>query len=605
MLKKLFNRFKNTKLHVKLLFSYGIVVLLPVLLIGYILINRNTAIALDQMNSINEGNFRQLKNNIGNKLSEYTQITNSFSAEKQLMDYFNGIYPNYDEGEKYLAYSNIDLIYRRKFDSVELWGANLSFYTSNKGIMASSYVKEIDNNLMQQQWYIDTMDAKGANSIGNPYRVGFDQFYIPVSRILDSGSGFTSLIRLDIPQTDLYSLFENESANKTIYIFNKDNCIISSSDERMLGKYPEDVEQIESPMLDGLNGLKSFNTADGKSVVYSDSIRIPRIYGECKIVEIVSTSDMLAKISENVRNSILICIISVTFTMILVMIFSNTLTRRIRLLVRNMSKIRDGSFEVFVDCEQNDEIGELSNSFKSMVERIDRLVKEVYEADINIKNLELKRKEAELHALLSQINPHFLFNTMESIRMNLLKSGETTVSEVIKNFAMLLRKSINWADDNITVKKELELAEAYLKIQKFRYKDKLEYEIKCAPELSEFIIPKFSVQPLVENAIYHGIELKEGPGRVVIDLRDLGEDIRIDISDNGIGMSEEKEVKLLSENNEVPEDDSVDNYKSIGIQNVNQRLKMNFGMKYGLKIKSLQDIGTKVEMLLPKTLKGD
>lgn len=604
MLSKLLTRFGNTKLHIKLLLSYGIVVLLPVLLIGYFLITRNTAIALDQMNSLNEINFRQIKSNIGNKLSEYVQTTDSFSAESQLMNYFNGKYSNYEDGEKYLAYSNIDLIYRTKFDTVELRGADLNFYTNNTGIMEGYYIHAIDSDVEKQKWYNQTMNARGTNSICDPYKNKSDQIVIPVSKILNfNSSDFTSIINLEIPQNDLYSLIVNEGANKDIYILNNNNCIISSTDKSMVAKYSGDIKYVENFMLTGLGKTKSYKIQNGERMIYCDSIKIPKAYGEFKIIEIVSTSEMLKKIAENVNSSILICIISVIITMILVMIFSNTLTRRLKFLVRNMAKIRDGSFEVFVDCNQTDEIGELSISFKSMVERINHLVKEVYEADINIKNLEIKRKEAELHALHSQINPHFLFNTMESIRMNLLKNGETIASEVIKNFAMLLRKSINWSEDNISIKQEIELTDAYLKIQKFRYKEKLSYEINFDDNLKEYMIPKFSIQPLVENAIYHGIEMKEGQGLLTIDCIELDEDIRIIINDNGVGIDKEKmsELENILNNSEDSSNTNMESqYKSIGIQNVNQRLKLNFGMKYGLKINSIKGKRTIVEILMPK-----
>jgi two-component system sensor histidine kinase YesM len=278
------------------------------------------------------------------------------------------------------------------------------------------------------------------------------------------------------------------------------------------------------------------------------------------------------------------------------LLFSNTLTSRLKLLVRNMSMIRDGKFEVFVGIEDQDEIGMLSKSFSNMVNRINLLIKEVYVSELQIKDLEIKTKEAKFNALQSQMNPHFLFNTMESIRMNLLGKRDYETSEIIQTFAKLLRKSMDWSRDMITLSQELELVEQYLKVQQYRYRERIQYIIDIDETLKQHYIPKFTLQPVVENAIYHGIEMKEHAGKCWIDAGLEGSDLIIRIRDDGVGMESEKleNVKKI-----VYAEDDPTGENHIGLRNVHMRLKLNYGDGYGIMIESVKDAGTIIQLRIP------
>jgi two-component system sensor histidine kinase YesM len=261
-----------------------------------------------------------------------------------------------------------------------------------------------------------------------------------------------------------------------------------------------------------------------------------------------------------------------------------------------MGKIRDGQFNIKVDDNGNDEIAILSKSLKSMADRIDYLINEVYKAEMLVKDIEIEKKQAEICALQSQINPHFLFNTMEAIRMDLWQKQEFEISEVITRFAMLIRKSIEWSDDSNTIKQERQLVEDYLLIQKYRYVNKLDYIINIDTELENYSIPQFTLQPIVENAIYHGIELKKGKGCVTISAQVFKGDIKIAVQDDGLGMTEER---LSTIRDTINEEHKKAGKARIGIRNVHQRLKLEFGNKYGLTITSQEGIGTQVDILLP------
>lgn len=587
------------KLQKKLLFSYLIVVLLPVILISYFLITRTTDETLKQTGYINEISFRQIKNNISNLFGTYMQISENIVSDVPLNDFLVKEYPAAtDYGVKYFDYFSIYNMYKNRYVLDNINGINISIYTDNDQIVCDNQFffplnKEIENTI----WYKGVLANKGTNFIGSPY-INNNKFQIPLGRVLNYNDpyDYTNLLKIEIPEYFLYRLIEKEAENKTIYIINKDNNILSSTNRDSIGLKFEEIFEIPKELSDLANIKQETILDTGDGTYYIDKLSDKGTLSQCKVVTIVSSRSILEKSREIIRDSMIICIASVILALAFVIIFSKQLSSRLKKLVRNMSKIEDGKFDVFVSYNEKDEIGELSRSFKTMICRIDSLINEVYVAELKVKNFELKTKEAQIHALQSQINPHFLFNSMESIRSNLLKKHDFETSDIIENFARLLRKSIDWTSDNIPLQQEIELVEHYLKVQKFRFRQKLEYDINIDPQFHHILIPKFSLQPLVENAIYHGIEMKRNGGNIQIYCEIVEPNLKIIIRDNGIGINEVDLEKIKERLFRWEEESSSD---KIGALNVHQRLKMFYGDEYGLEIDSSQDLGTTVSILIP------
>ena len=183
--------------------------------------------------------------------------------------------------------------------------------------------------------------------------------------------------------------------------------------------------------------------------------------------------------------------------------------------------------------------------------------------------------------------------------MNLRNKQDYETSDIIQKFSKLLRKSIEWSNDKITLRMELELIENYLNIQKYRFRDKFEFEIKIDQSILEYPIPKFTMQPIVENSIYHGLEMKKGNGKLSIYSTATDNMVKIIIEDDGVGMSEEK---LASLKTQIKNNNHIIGESRIGIMNVHQRLQLFFGKDYGIDMDSKINIGTKFEILLPKII---
>ncbi|MBR5496171.1 MAG: sensor histidine kinase [Oscillospiraceae bacterium] len=270
--------------------------------------------------------------------------------------------------------------------------------------------------------------------------------------------------------------------------------------------------------------------------------------------------------------------------------FSLKLTRPLQRLEKNMKKVKEGNFDIHIPIESTDETGRLSETFNNMVDKIKQLMQESI-ADQKQKRL------LELKALQSQINPHFLYNTLDSI-IWMAESGEVDdVVEMTSALSKLFRTSISKGSEIISFCEELENISSYLTIQQIRYKDKLRYHIDVQDKIKQCKVLKLILQPLVENAIYHGIKQAQEPGQITIKAFEQNNNLVVEISDNGAGMQPEVLERILTDNPIKVE--SSRKSSGIGTTNVNQRIKLAFGEQYGLSYQSTLGQGTTVVVTLP------
>jgi two-component system sensor histidine kinase YesM len=232
-------------------------------------------------------------------------------------------------------------------------------------------------------------------------------------------------------------------------------------------------------------------------------------------------------------------------------------------------------------------VGLLGKHFNQMLERIDGLIGEVADG-------RLRKKEAEMRALQSQINPHFIYNTLETIRMMAELNDDDRVSAMTYNLGQMLRYSLTKGVEVGTVASELEHLEHYLFLQNMRFNDKFTLKLDVPDHIKRLPMLKLVLQPIVENSIYHGLEKREGPGEISISAYHLGTDTYFVLSDDGVGMSKETVYKINDRFNKLIYDK--DSKGGIGLQNVNERIKLHYGSEYGLQVESRLGQGTKVIM---------
>lgn len=394
----------------------------------------------------------------------------------------------------------------------------------------------------------------------------------------------TAWVSLDLSFSSISSHINNVSIGQHGYCFlmDKQGNIVYHPQQQLLysGLKSEDTSKLAA-FSDG--------TYADDTVIYS----LTSVKGSDWRVVGVSYMDEL--VNRYVREMILLLLVLAAIILVTALftswLLSRLLTRPLRGLASAMETFEsDADQFTYHPVGGTKEVQELSSSFGHMVIRIQQLVTTVREEEINLRKTELK-------ALQAQINPHFLYNTLDSIAWMCEQGRNTDAVKMVHALATLFRISISKDHELIPIAKEIEHAKSYLQIQKYRYKNRFTYQFHVDPGCLEYLCNKITLQPIIENAIAHGLDLLVDEGRIDVDVRQVGDDIVFCVEDNGVGMSQEQIVSFMEHG---PKDRT-----GIGIRNVNDRLKIYFGKDYGLHITSQLDVGTRVEIRMPKIKEGN
>lgn len=294
-------------------------------------------------------------------------------------------------------------------------------------------------------------------------------------------------------------------------------------------------------------------------------------------------------------------------TSIFIFLFSRYFSRRVIALREAMHNASLGNYHVMDSFAGEDEISDAFADLNLMIQDILHKEASIYEAQIRAQQLENQQQKMEFKMLSSQINPHFLYNTLETIRMRSMKAGCLEVANAIKLLGKSMRYVLqNTATSFTTLQKELDYIQTYLAIQKLRFHDRVNYSLKIRTQidLDEYPIFPLLLQPVVENAVLHGLEEVEEHGRIIIHILTREDRLHIIIFDNGCGMTLEETDRMLQNMRSHPEDSS----RSIGLYNIYHRIQLYYGDAYGIRIQSRRDCGTAVTLILPAqppTFRGD
>lgn len=397
-------------------------------------------------------------------------------------------------------------------------------------------------------------------------------------------NGGARWVSLDLSFSSISSYINNVSIGQRGYCFlmDGDGNIVYHPQQQLLysGLKSEDTARL-AKMADGAY-------ADD-TVIYSlTSVESSnwRVVGVSYVDELVNRN-----VLEMIQLSLLLAVIILLTALLTSWLLSRLLGRPLRALASAME-----SFEADADHFEYHPVGgtrevqELSCSFGHMVMRIQQLMTTVRQEEVNLRKTELK-------ALQAQINPHFLYNTLDSIAWMCEQGRNSDAVKMVHALARLFRISISKGHELIPIAKEIEHAESYLQIQKYRYKNRFTYSFHVDPDCLKYLCNKITLQPIIENAINHGLDLLVDEGCIDVYVCQDGDDIVLRVQDNGVGMSQ-KQIESIMQHG--PKDRT-----GIGIRNVNDRLQIYFGKEYGLHITSKLDVGTCVEIRMPKIEEGN
>ncbi len=307
------------------------------------------------------------------------------------------------------------------------------------------------------------------------------------------------------------------------------------------------------------------------------------------IMEMVPLATLLQDTITMRNYTILISSVCLLLAALSIIAVAFRITNPISQLRNLMRKVVLGDLEVSIPIRSRDEIGQLSQSFNIMVSKLSDLGYRLYESEIREKN-------SQISALQSQINPHFLYNTLGSISMYAEIQGNKEVVKMTNNLSRLLRYSINSQQSQVPLNMEIEHVKGYMAIQQIRFEDKINFEVHVEPELLSYSVIRFILQPIVENSIVHGIEKGNGYGTIILTGKKQDENMLITISDDGAGMSAARLQSLLDKKLAPPPTEGTGGH---GLMNVHRRIALRYGPQYGLKIESKLGQGTLISLTLP------
>lgn len=474
---------------------------------------------------------------------------------------------------------------------------NIGILRENGAVLFNTGSKTLnpDLDLNTQQWFVKargdyTQYFLTSSHVQHAIR-GERSWVITLSRGIRNFSGKgenDGVVFIDLNYSAISELCDQNSMGARGYIFILDengNIVYHPQQQQLYNELQ--TENIDLVMNAETDTVRTGNGRDEKIYTMARSDKTG-----WTIVGCMNTAELLKK-SEKAQSIYLIMAVGLV---IVALILSNIIARKITLPIQklrdSMARVQEGDFHgADIEVISENEIGSLTKSFNVMTHRIEELMEQ------NVHEQELKRK-SEMKALQSQINPHFLYNTLDSIIWMAEGKKNEEVVLMTASLARLLRQSISNEDEVVSIGNEIEYVRSYLTIQKMRYKDKLEFEINVDPSIRHVKIVKLVLQPIVENAIYHGLKYKESKGLLTVHGYTEGENAVIQIIDNGVGMDEET-LKHIFERHKV-------NYHSngVGVYNVQKRLQLHYGQNYGITYRSEQGVGTTATIVIPKNQEG-
>ena len=437
-------------------------------------------------------------------------------------------------------------------------------------------------------WYQAAMESKSGIAVSSSHVQNAIQssykWVITLSRALvnNQTGEREGLFFVDLNYSAISDLCNNNSLEEKGYIFVLDaegNIVYHPKQQLMYGGLK--TENIDAIMECREDSLIIDEGGDSKLYTMSKSKRTGwTVVGAAYTSELLKNNEQAQMWYLLVASILLLAVIGISS------IISREITKPIRSLRDSMRKVQNGQFGTHVEVITENEIGSLGRSFNLMTSEIQALMEQnVYE--------QKQKRKSELKALQAQINPHFLYNTLDSI-IWMSEAGENDeVVEMTSALARLLRQSISNDKEEVELEKEIEYVKNYLTIQKMRYKDKLEFFIYVDPRVAHVPIIKLVLQPLVENAIYHGIKYKETKGNLKIYARPVDGRVEIVVADDGIGMDEDVMEHIFDEHRKEQKRNGV------GVPNVQKRLKLQYGSEYGIRYESVKGAGTKAVITIP------
>ncbi|PAD78647.1 sensor histidine kinase [Paenibacillus campinasensis] len=577
-------------LRYKFLLVFLVGVLLPILVIHILLMDRMSGFIMEREQQNLDISMERARKDIYDFIEGGVAVSHALNTDKALYEMLDRTYTGPID-----FYDTFDEKLRNRVASyipVNRQILRIGIFTDNPTIVPGGNYYVIDDEVKNSEWYrlwrasehpVTVASYQAAQTNDRTQTVPFLSV-IEQMDYYDSYSRYNKVLRIDIDLGIIYEVIARERNYLDLYLINEqDEIIMSVAGYRKAGAegYPK-FEFTEDHLQQG---------AEIVSIGSARYVKGWRLIG-------IPQGARVANAMFEMRLYVGLLAIAVTLiASIFIYVLLRSYHYRVKRLSRHMHKVTNEKFDLIEIDEGRDEIGGVIRNFNRMTTRINSLINNVYKLEIQKKSLEMEQVRAELNFLQSQMNPHFLFNTLNAILVVCTKHQYTEVTDIIKSLSKLLRRLLQWKEDLVTLEEEMMFIEMYLKIEKFRFRDKFEYEFDIDEKTLGYKIPKMSIQPLVENACKHGIQTVKSMGLIRVTASVGDAMLRIVISDNGKGIEPEKLREMLvsmrSENAHG---------NSVGIRNVYRRLELYYNDQVRFDIRSSLNEGTHVSFDIPLQL---
>ena len=576
MIQKIRRIFYDLPIAGKLFLLLVICLLIPFLMISvYSYRSARNQLLMQAYENMNISN-QQINNNISGQLQIFSQISELVNTNETLKTYLSKTYRKDIEFVEAYEYIN-DLFFglmaaNSNVDSVTVYVLNPSLPTD--GVFIKYLFDEQDT-----PGWIRSMDHTDGNVVYTNIHLNEDgERVFSLVRVMTLSNYHYpySILALSVKEDYLYSMIRQESAGKDIYVLDSDGKIITTSQKSLISKSLTDALGSELPDM-SRDGYRIMQLGGRESLIVYNSM--PQGW---KTVSVVPLAEILEETRHSANRILFIAACSFFLAVLGILVISRYFNGRLQLLLCQTSQIEKEDFSGRVAVKGNDEFDQLSKAFNNMTERLNLLINELYKKEIS-------RRDSELYALQSQINPHFLYNTLSVISSLAIRKGDREISDIINHLSSFYRTSLNKGKRYISVENELDITRHYIAIQHMRFGNIFGVSYEVDERLYPCRTLKLVLQPFVENAINHAMDETVSPLHIIIRAYRRDNRICFEVEDNGTGIDRKKLESLTSGKHDT----------GFGIYNVNERIRLAYGQEYGVQIQSDPGSGTRIKIEIP------
>ena len=584
-MKDLLTGFKTTKIRTKLILSQVFIALIPFLLVGMVGLVFS---------------FREARKNVAQRTSQtVTQISQTLDIYMEDLDKL--VYVLADdiadsapaEGDT-VGVAKVRRSMQNVMDNYDEIAGILFAYSDDRYI-STGMTRISRDSFQKESWYKEALydinslhriSAVTGRNITTDVGYSVDDVFSVVKAVYDKKSGrILGVLLIDIEHDIISSAIRDSQIGNEGFVF-----VLDESDHMVYTPINDVVYRINPKWLTDENRTLSVKTGGGRYYVrFKTSDRTG-----WKTVSVISYDVLMEDIDRMIAIYAVMLIVTLVLVQFLSLRLSENITRPIKSLRDLMRKTEEGNLSLRFEDRSRDEINDLGLTFNHMLQRIEQLLDRVrFEED--------QKRKAELKIVQEQFKPHFLYNTLDTINWMAREHGAKDIVKLVDALTNVFRISLSHGKDYITIKEEVSYISNYLYVQKTRYEDKLVFEIDADDECMTTMVPKLILQPLLENAIYHGIKLKRGTGHIHVSVKKQEDMICMSVSDDGKGMDEatrDSLRKLLQTGDGNRELDPDDN-QSFGLYYVRERLQLRYGENYKVDVESAIDEGTTISIYIP------